>query len=181
MNSNVNQANYESDENDENDPMTLNYTELSQHIEDLLNKVREKSTGLTIKKELSALEEYYERQTQIRSMHIQTLTCEIEELKTKNTELVKRVVSVRDKCLVRKFQSRFWMVMTGLSLFEVFFPRTMCYVTVRRFYPMMLELIYGTSTVALIYRGVLMTLVNYQTFVVLDGFKYIQKVKSLFS
>lgn len=164
----------------ENEAMNLNYSELTEHIQQLLTRVREKSTGQTIKKELEALEDYYERQTQIRSMHIQTLTCEVEELKKKNTALVERVVNVRHKCLVRKFQSRFWMFMTSLTMLEVFSPGIMRFVVVDNVYPGLVELVNGKSLFAQTYRTFLLLFMNYQTLVALNAGKYLTKLKELF-
>tara|TARA_Y100000389_G_scaffold204670_1_gene258758 strand:+ start:3400 stop:3918 length:519 start_codon:yes stop_codon:yes gene_type:complete len=167
---------YHNNEIDE-DTMNLNYSELSEQIQSLLDKVRQKTNGQTIR-ELESLEDYYERHTQIRSMHIQTLTCEVEELKAKNIVLLKRVENVRNKCLIRKFQSRFWMTMASILMFNSFAP-TIKHSVVNNVFNCIIEVIYGNSIVARIYRGSLLIFMNYQIFIALNSGKYFSKIRHL--
>lgn len=162
------------------DPMDLNYVELTANFQTLLDKIKDKTNNAVARKELETLDDYYERQAQIRSMHIQTLTSDNDDLKSKNEELTKRVVNVRTKCLVRKFQSRFWMIFSLFSQFEIFFPGMTNYVFVQSLYPASKELVYGNSHIALGFRMLMVTYTNYQALMALDVTKHIKKIKNLF-
>tara|TARA_X000001036_G_scaffold399540_1_gene403302 strand:+ start:6194 stop:6865 length:672 start_codon:yes stop_codon:yes gene_type:complete len=106
---------------------------LSQHKELLVRELEESCTRISSleqeleENEFSAVEkemklrnilEQQERGIQLRQMHLDTALDEKQELETKLSETEKRVASVRNKALVRKFQSRFWMTLFIISLVE---------------------------------------------------------------
>ena len=167
--------------------MEYNYNDLETNFQNLLKQIKTRADAVKVKDELDTLDDYFERHAQIRSMHIQTLTGENNELKTKNkelsvknNELLKRVVSVREKCLVRKFQSRFWMFMTLACQIQIFFPNTTKYVFTQHLYPAAFELIYGETFVALSIRFLGVLYLNYQWLKKLYISDDLKKLRNLF-
>ena len=79
----------DSSSDSDNEAMNENYIELAKGFNDLMEKMKTKSklTDAKItKNELEQMEDYYERQIQMRSMHIQTLTIDNKELKEKSSQ-----------------------------------------------------------------------------------------------
>ena len=90
---NNNNGNLESDS--DNEAMKENYIELAKGFNDLMEKMKEKTktnASKISKGELEQMEDYYERQIQMRAMHIQTLTVDNNELKDVNKIMIQEEV-----------------------------------------------------------------------------------------
>ena len=164
-----------------NEAMKENYVELAKGFNDLMEKMKKKSKQDAAKitqDELEQMEDYYERQIQMRAMHIQTLTVDNEELKTNSTEeikgLKKRVLSIRNKCLVRKFQSRFWTLMTVFSQLEIWIPGFSKFLVFRVIDPTIYEIIWGHRMISGLSR---LVMIGYLSHKVSDNYDLVGRVK----
>lgn len=149
---NANDSDSESDS--DNAAMTANYLELKNQTKKQLDKIKSAikrelssshSDGVN-SKDLEDLEDYYERAIQMRMMRVTTLEEELKTEKEKTVALTERVVKVRDIAKMRKFQAKFWLMLTACSVLEVWFPGTTLYAGRNFIVPGLKELIYGTST-----------------------------------
>ena len=179
-----NNGNLESDS--DNEAMKENYIELAKGFNDLMEKMKEKTktnASKISKGELEQMEDYYERQIQMRAMHIQTLTVDNKELKEKTTEeirgLKKRVLDIRNKCLVRKFQSRFWTLMTLFSQFEIWIPGFSKFLVFRVIEPAIYEIIWGQRMVSGLSRLAMISYISNKAFKNYGVFERVKKLKNL--
>lgn len=174
---------YDSSSDSDNEAMKENYIELAKGFNDLMEKMKTKSnqTNAKITKdELEQMEDYYERQIQMRSMHIQTLTIDNNELKEKSSQeidgLKKRILGIRNKCLVRKFQSRFWTLMTVFSQLEIWVPGFSKFLVFRVIDPTIYEIIWGHRMISGFSR---LVMIGYLSHKVSDNYDFVEKVKKL--
>lgn len=174
---------YDSSSDSDNEAMKENYIELAKGFNDLMEKMKTKSnqTNAKITKdELEQMEDYYERQIQMRSMHIQTLTIDNKELKEKSSQeidgLKKRILGIRNKCLVRKFQSRFWTLMTVFSQLEIWVPGFSKFLVFRVIDPTIYEIIWGHRMISGFSR---LVMIGYLSHKVSDNYDFVEKVKKL--
>ena len=166
-----------------NEAMKANYVELANGFNELMEKMKKKSKEDAAKitqDELEQMEDYYERQIQMRAMHIQTLTVNNEELKMKSTEeikgLKKRVLDIRNKCLVRKFQSRFWTLMTVFSQLEIWIPGFSRFLVFRVVEPSIYEIIWGHRMISGLSR---LFMISYLSHKVSENYGLIERVRKL--
>ena len=183
MNNNKIEIEYDSSSDSDNEAMKENYIELAKGFNDLMEKMKTKSnqTNAKITKdELEQMEDYYERQIQMRSMHIQTLTIDNNELKEKSSQeidgLKKRILGIRNKCLVRKFQSRFWTLMTVFSQLEIWVPGFSKFLVFRVIDPTIYEIIWGHRMISGFSR---LVMIGYLSHKVSDNYDFVEKVKKL--
>ena len=169
--------------NSDNEAMKANYVELANGFNELMEKMKKKSKQDAAKitqDELEQMEDYYERQVQMRAMHIQTLTVDNEELKTNSTEeikgLKKRVLSIRNKCLVRKFQSRFWTLMTIFSQLEIWIPGFSRFLVFRVVEPSIYEIIWGHRMISGLSR---LSMIGYLSYKVSENYGVAERVRKL--
>jgi hypothetical protein len=171
----------DSSSDSDNEAMNENYIELAKGFNDLMEKMKTKSklTDAKItKNELEQMEDYYERQIQMRSMHIQTLTIDNKELKEKSSQeidgLKKRILCIRNKCLVRKFQSRFWTLMTVFSQLEIWIPGFSKFLVFRVIDPTIYEIIWGQRMISGLSR---LVMIGYLSHKVSDNYDLVGRVK----
>ena len=174
---------YDSSSDSDNEAMKENYIELAKGFNDIMEKMKTKSkqTNAKITKdELEQMEDYYERQIQMRSMHIQTLTIDNNELKEKSSQeidgLKKRILGIRNKCLVRKFQSRFWTLMTVFSQLEIWVPGFSKFLVFRLIHPTIYEIVWGHRMISGLSR---LVMIGYLSHKVSDNYDLLEKVKKL--
>ena len=172
----------DSDTDNENEAMAANYTELESNITNILTKMKKKGKDKSPLEfaDVEQLEDYYERQVQMRIMHIRTLKLDNEKLVTDHKEetqrLSTRVTNVRNKCIIRKFQSRFWMGAAILSQVEAWFPGQTRNIACRWLYPVTVDVIIGDSYVAV---GMRMLLTGYVGTTLSTEMRLVDKLKKL--
>ena len=166
-----------------NEAMKANYVELANGFNELMEKMKKKSKQDAAKitqDELEQMEDYYERQIQMRAMHIQTLTVDNDDLKNKSSEeidgLKKRIVGIRNKCLVRKFQSRFWTLTTIFSQLEIWIPGFSKFLVFRLINPVIYEIIWGHRMISGLSR---LVMIGYLSHKVSENYGLVERVKKL--
>ncbi len=182
-NNNKIEIEYDSNSDSDNEAMKENYIELAKGFNDLMEKMKTKSkqTNAKITKdELEQMEDYYERQIQMRAMHIQTLTVDNKELKDKSSQeidgLKKRIVGIRNKCLVRKFQSRFWTLMTVFSQLEIWIPGFSRFLVFRVVEPSIYEIIWGHRMISGLSR---LSMIGYLSYKISENYGVAERVRKL--
>ena len=181
MSNNKIEIEYDSSSDSDNEAMNENYIELAKGFNDLMEKMKTKSKlddAKITKNELDQMEDYYERQIQMRSMHIQTLTIDNKELKEKSSQeidgLKKRILGIRNKCLVRKFQSRFWTLMTVFSQLEIWIPGFSKFLVFRVIDPAIYEIIWGHRMISGLSR---LFMIGYLSHKVSENYGLVERVK----
>lgn len=177
----------DSDTDNENEAMAANYTELESNITNILTKMKRKGKDKSPLEfaDVEQLEDYYERQVQMRIMHIRTLKLDNEKLVTDHKEetqrLTLRISNVRSKCITRKFQSRFWMGAAIVSQVEAWFPGHMRNIACKWLYPVTVDVIIGDSRVAVGIRVLLSAYVSAKLSAEMRILDRIGKLKTLLS
>lgn len=135
---------------------------MRQELEDSRRKIEELSTELegagNLAEKLSAssnIIDHQERGIQMRQMHLDTALSDKEELEASVSALEKRIRTIREQALKRKFQSRFWMMAFLASLVENFFPGTTAFIMKTFLIPATVGLITGDTQIIKIIRAAL--------------------------
>ena len=99
-----------------------------------------------------------DRAISMRQMHLETLLEEKEDLEADKKSMEGRIKNIRNKALQRKFQSRFWMVMFGLSLTEHIVPGTLPMIAETFIIPVTIGLVTGDTMANKVMRSALVVL-----------------------
>ena len=125
---------------------------------------------------LSNIIDHQERAIQFRQMHLDTALDEKDELENKLRDTETRVMTVRNKALIRKFQSRFWLTMFTISFLENFCRGTVMWTTTNVIMPITTDLVFSNSKVAVGLRIVLALFLA----LYFKAYKQLAKVPALF-
>jgi len=128
-------------------------------ISDLTREIdsSEMCTAEKLAKQENAID-MMDRAISMRQMHLETLLEEKEELEADKKSMEGRIKNIREKALQRKFQSRFWMVMFGMSVTEHIIPGTLPMIAETFIIPVTIGLVTGDSLTNKVMRSALVAI-----------------------
>ena len=171
----------------ENEANIANFTEIQSEVTTISNKlknaIKSKKNDKLTEQAVEDLEDYYERALQLRIMENQSLRTELNKTKknweTDNKKFIARITMIRSKCLVRKFQVRFYQLYSVISTIELFYSGIVRTTFITWVYPITMDVIVGDSKFAIGIRLLLSLYVFIQFLIRISFMTHFKKLKNL--